>query len=599
MATKTPNLDSYTELCSFRRGASRANEAGLRANDHLKRALSEIDGLLAGLSYLDETDPLTPRLGKAPADAIELELDGFLSRESPSEPATTYQNQDDNTTNPGPKTRSTDWSCIRNVRDGMNLQWQQFNDLASELNNDAINKIRGDYGNAKGLRETGVFAFRNTLTGPAPNDLRKVFAFTSLSYVVTCLLRELGSLPKEEKVLSGIQVWMNAIQDSKERRAFTILASHLWPEAKNYIHFFDLETPETKQTGATLRRDQWTGSSDSLDAILCQHMPPIGNDIGSIMPSANPYQPVAIPVSNAEPLQQGHTDIPDRNPTHGFLDHVYHVTDLTFDTVEFWQFLKIPGIDDGSSALPMTDQGGLPGLPPESGQGFGPVPMSPAEEDDATEDSSRPDSGVSVESLKKTQLFTVFSVLFKVLKQLCFVLSGQGMTAKDLSSFLAFFQEQHSIKDHIDEEFMRPLRDEGGSKDAPSQAIVSVASKFVNLGYLQTVEEVTAYMTIIGREIFDVDATAYQRFMEWILKPSRSTKSPSSPASSVHKPRRSSGGVVKKKAAVQSGLTGKRFFCGNCGKCFDRKYNMQRHEKIHYTKRREVMPVAPVMVAVS
>lgn len=493
MATKTPNLDSYTELCSFRRGASRANEAGVRANDHLKRALSEIDGLLAGLSYLDETDPLTPRPGKGPADAIELELDGFLNQESPSEPAAPYQNQDNNTTNPGAKTRSTDWSCVRNVRDGMNRQWQQFSDLANELNNDAIKKIRGDYGNAKGLRETGVFAFRNTLTGPAPNDLRKVFAFTSLSYVVTCLLRELGSLPKEEKVLSGIQVWMNAIQDSKERRAFTILASRLWPEAKNYIHFFDLETPEGRQTGATLRRDQWDGPIE--DALLCQHIPPIDNDIRSIMPWADLYQPAVIPVSNLEPLQQGHTDSPDRIPTQAFLDHVYHLTDLTFDSMGCCQYLnKIPGIDDGSSALPVTDQGGLPGLPPETGQTFDPVPMNQAEENGATED-----RGVSVECLKKTQLFTVFSILFKVLKQLCFVLSGQGMTAKDLSSFLAFFQEQQSTKDHIDEEFMRPLRDEGGSKDAPSQAIVSVASKFVNLGYLQTVEEVTAYMTIIGR----------------------------------------------------------------------------------------------------
>ncbi|KAF7537365.1 hypothetical protein G7Z17_g12865 [Cylindrodendrum hubeiense] len=552
MATRTPYLDSYTERRSFVRGASRANEAGVRAKDHLKKALSEIDGLFAGLSYLDKTESLThdafstPFPGEGPREAnymdldLDLELDVLSTQESPPEGAV-QQDQNNHPPDPTPESRRRDWSSIRGVRDGVEILWKDFDDLATKLDNDAINNIRKSYGDAKGLRETGVVAFRNTLTGPAPNDLKKIFAFASLSYVVSCLLRDRNRL-SDEDVLDGIQVWMNAIQDQDERDAFATLARQLWPEAKNYIHAIPLGI-SARQRAAAFHGHPWANASNDVPVSGVDHFldQTLDGHAASSVPSVDTYQPPVIPFADSESIQLD--DVYDPG-----LDYVCTLTGRTFTEFEWSRFLdlnEIPDTDRGPSALPVTGEEVPTGLPPEPQFFQDPGPTGQAEAKGMTGDD--PPEGL-LKCLQNTQLFVVFSIFFKELNQLLYVLSGQRTTARDISSPPTMMQEQYT-RDRINEDYFWPLVAADGSKDAPSQGILSVASKFVSLGYLQTVEEVMAYMIIVGREIFDVDAAAYQRYMEWICTPLRSTISPSPPASSVLKPKRPSGGVVKKKAA--------------------------------------------------
>ncbi|KAK7418240.1 hypothetical protein QQX98_004024 [Neonectria punicea] len=542
MSAKTPNLSSYTAFRSFAAGATRANEAGTRAKAHLERALSEIDGLFAGLSYLDKTE--SSGLAKERADDLDRELDALST-------SAAQQNTNTNGPDPRPQSRRRDWSSIRDVRDGMEHLWKEFDELADELNTDVVNNIRNYYGDAKGLRETGGIAFRNTLTGPAPSDLRKIFALTSLSYVVSCLLRDRNRLA-EEDILAGIQVWMNAIQDPEEREAFIALAERLWPEAKNHLHFVPVEMSEdSRRTAASLRRDPWTCMSISDQSInLFPDQPvPFSNSLNITMPVMETYPSPPLPVvSISEPSPSGDAHVLNRTPQQVLENHVYTLTDLTQDSVQWWEFSeRSPDIYAGISTLPIASQGGPSVLPPDTGQYLdGPNPIAQGAANDVFADGVTFEVPISPERLQRTTLFTVFFLFLDDLDQLLRNLSGGGMTLKDPSPAYACVQEQQQIKDRINEELMSPLMEEGRSKDASSRGIVSVANRFVSMGYLQTIEEVMLYMSRIAYDIFEVDS-AHLEFLDWIFDFRRRTKRCSPPAKS-QKTKRPNKGIVKKKA---------------------------------------------------
>ncbi|KAH7155871.1 hypothetical protein B0J13DRAFT_655535 [Dactylonectria estremocensis] len=521
MSNKTPNLNSYIPLRSFAAGASRANGAGVRAKDHLKKALAEVDGLLAGLTYLDTTERSTPAAENALPDDLEREIHDLEIQASPE--GETQSNNGINTTETPSESRRRDWSCIRDVRDGMELLWRDFDKLATKLNTKTINELRGGYDNAQGLREAGVFAFRNTLTGPTPNNLKSIFAFTGLSYVVSCLLRDRKRLP-EDSVLSGVQIWMNAIQDRDERYAFATLAKDLWPEAKNHIQFLDFcMTEKGWHGGEVLRGDQWASVGDGAvvsgpDAFLPQHTRPV-NLLSPTIPSADQYQTPAIQNYNPGPVQQYPFDYTNLTPGQGLADHVMGLTDQTFETFELFQFMDV---DAGSLCFPGTDKGGPSGLPPEMPSFDQTGSMSQTESDDMTDDEPMSDTSVSREALQNTPLFLALSTFLKDMYQLLYILSGMEMTARLL-------EKQRHIDDRIDQDYIWPLLTaDGYEKDTPSERILWMARKFVRSGHLQTVEEVRAYMTIIGLLIFDVGNTALQRFLEWINTP-RITQSSSPP----------------------------------------------------------------------
>ncbi|KAH7156671.1 hypothetical protein EDB81DRAFT_397979 [Dactylonectria macrodidyma] len=490
MSNKTPNLNSYISHRSFAAGASRANGAGVRARDHLKKALAEVDGLLAGLTYFDTTEHLSLGVENGLPDDLEQEINDLTVQATPE--GETQPTHDSNPNETSSESRRRDWSCIRDVRDGMEILWNEFDKLVTKLNNDAINDLRGGYRDAQGLREAGVFAFRNTITGPAPNNLKSIFAFTSLSYVVSCLLRDRKRLP-EESVLSGVQTWRNAIQDRDERNAFTTLAKDLWPEAKNHIQFLDFGMTEKGwHGGEVLRGDQWASVGEGVvvsgpDAFLSHHMP-LHNFISPTMPMVEQYQPPLAQDFNTGPTQSYHVNHTNPTPEQGLMDHVIDLTDLTYDTFELFRFTDI----EGSSDFPVTDEGGPSGLPPEMQYLDQPGSRSQTESDDMTDDEPVPDTSISREALQNTELFRALSTFLKDMYQLLYILSGMEMTARLL-------EEHRNFGDRFDREYFWPLLTAPGyDKDAPSHGILWMAKKFVSFGHLQTVEEVKAYMYIVG-----------------------------------------------------------------------------------------------------
>ncbi|RTE84606.1 hypothetical protein BHE90_000885 [Fusarium euwallaceae] len=195
--------------------------SNVRARDHLHRALGEIDGFLAGMWYLDETEPLeTNAPSYGPFEPVD------LSR------ATTHPRFISQSSN------EMAWSSIRDLRHSIQFYWQSFAEVSQNHHDPTINDLHKAYKDARGLREAGVFAFRNTLIGLAPNDLKKVFALCSLSYSISSPLHGRGRFENTE-TMADMSLWLHALESPREQEAFKILARCLWPEAHSHFDFSD------------------------------------------------------------------------------------------------------------------------------------------------------------------------------------------------------------------------------------------------------------------------------------------------------------------------------------------------------------------------
>ncbi|KAM0337896.1 hypothetical protein ACHAPU_011488 [Fusarium lateritium] len=504
-----PCLDSYRRLYLYPAGNStRVGTRGSEATQHLQRALAEVDGLFAGFQYLDETEP-KPYVSSARVyhqDALAIELDA-LCTEAPvsNEPNT---NVYDNNTNA--HTREIAWASIRTVRDGMQVIWDHFVALSHNLNLPAINKIRDDYQDAKGLRQAGVFAFRNTLTGPAPNDLGKIFAFCSLSYVVSRLLHAKGRLA-EGDVLAGVRIWLDAIEEEGERTVFNIMAHHLWPEARSHLHhvYFD-EDQRTHQAGE---------QAGELFA------PPINTNSASLssfdtyQQSSNQHQPnrpsfneqIFTENSNAPSTFLGvdPSSVTEGGPEDPFA-HAVNVTELSYDNF-YWHDFEPPqpNLDTttdpqlwSDSALmqslqydPMialdfvaagntTDQsniGSLPSTSHDPGRHNQSPPGMQAEHN-------------TLEILRETSVFTAVVEYFRECCNFWFELADRGSVSKDLRSCLSWSQENLARKRHIQNSYMQPLLSEKCGQNSTSCGIISIAEAFVEWGFLQSINDIEDYM---------------------------------------------------------------------------------------------------------
>ncbi|KAH6884531.1 hypothetical protein B0T10DRAFT_131607 [Thelonectria olida] len=155
----------------------------------------------------------------------------------------------------------------------------------------------------------------------------------------------------------------------------------------------------------------------------------------------------------------------------------------------------------------------------------------------------------SAESLQKTTMFKVFLDLFKHLGELPYALSGRGSMVHDEQSLLAYFRKRPSCRDQIVDSFMKPFLHESLSKDLICQAIASVADKFVNLGYLQSIEKTVVFMVSLGNEV--IDESSYQQFLEWVLGFQGNQDSPSPPTHPTRSSRRLNRGAVTKSVATR------------------------------------------------
>ncbi|KAF5661713.1 hypothetical protein FCIRC_11739 [Fusarium circinatum] len=146
------------------------------SNSPNKEAISAVDGLLACLIFLDETD---------------------------SEPTDPF---------------------VRSLRQQIDHYWENLTRLAPTHTTPCFTALFNSFNSRKHFYEVAIFTFRNVLVGVKPDSFNAIFSLCSLSYIASCCLRNYYSF-------RDIEVWQNAIRDPQERKVFLNLAGVVWPQA--------------------------------------------------------------------------------------------------------------------------------------------------------------------------------------------------------------------------------------------------------------------------------------------------------------------------------------------------------------------------------
>ncbi|KAJ4266051.1 hypothetical protein NW762_004024 [Fusarium torreyae] len=138
------------------------------------------------------------------------------------------------------------------------------------------------------------------------------------------------------------------------------------------------------------------------------------------------------------------------------------------------------------------------------------------------------DQTANSRDLEGTAVITNLTKFLEECGESLHVLSGYGVTAKDLHSYVTFNQNGLEVKNLIKSSYLNPLRND--LKGASALGILSVAERFVELGHLQSINEVRRYMIIAGGGILRND----ESFDEFVLSVYAPMENAAMPATSSH-----------------------------------------------------------------
>lgn len=248
----------------------------------LTEALAEVDGLLAGVNYLERLEPESEEThfpsarsddtnDSSPPNSAKDSWFGHLTFDLPQLDASGSEERlktetrnlrnilNDKLVNSNDSSRQipreSQWTTLRSLRMASMYHYKQFTKVTADSTSADIRKLRKSYVTAKNMLDMGILTFRNVLHGQIPTTLVDIFAFASLSYVISKTLHTNGHIA-ESDILAGILDWRDAIVDESERSAFDDIANRLWPEAKEIMHFLPIKRKELSPEAAGLRLDE-------------------------------------------------------------------------------------------------------------------------------------------------------------------------------------------------------------------------------------------------------------------------------------------------------------------------------------------------------
>ncbi|RKK07144.1 hypothetical protein BFJ63_vAg15996 [Fusarium oxysporum f. sp. narcissi] len=144
------------------------------------------------------------------------------------------------------------------------------------------------------------------------------------------------------------------------------------------------------------------------------------------------------------------------------------------------------------------------------------------------------------------------------------IFSGGGVTTKDLYSYIAFNQRGSETKNTVATCVQRLKADET-LQHASTRGILSVAERFVELGYLQSIDELRGYLLTVGRTTGIIpDGQLYVNFCLSVCIVRGIARRSTSP------------GRRARRTPPRSTST-RGFRCDVCGQLFSRSYNKNRH----------------------
>jgi hypothetical protein len=533
----------------------------------LTEALAEVDGLLAGINYLerlepepDEDHPPSARsdnsnnslpqtsansswFGHLTVDLLQLDASG--SEERPKIETRHLRNiLNDKLTssndNSRQRPRKSQWDTLRSLRKASMFHYNQFTKLTADSPSADIRKLRKSYLTAKNMLEMGILTFRDVLYGHIPTTLVDIFAFASLSYVISKILHSNGHID-ESDILSGILEWRAAIVDEREKSTFDEIAKRLWPEAKEIMHFFPIERRELSPETAGLRY------VESEKRCSPSPTPQEGLDAGSSRPGEeyimSREDPLLSPWTHEyESIFQANIFpmpgvIEMQNPPGGLQDHVHQLVQETKSHEEFifssWLNLdnilpedfmnaslyQSPAPDIGPEVLNPSHTGCS--IETESVPSESPSPRPHGfKEPSPVEPTDPPANESALNCLLNTPLFqAVFHFLIRKISvphlpyillitvpeisevgDLLNVLSARGLTSGKGGIKSAHPRPPWVTFEFLDQaprHFFGPLQREVVQIDETCSGIVAMAEMFVRVGFLHTVREVENY--IVGR----------------------------------------------------------------------------------------------------
>ncbi|KAF5611751.1 uncharacterized protein FSUBG_2188 [Fusarium subglutinans] len=486
-------------------------------------ALVEVDGLFAGLIYLDTTDPpLIKRTSKnwfSLAAKLDLSCNACETRSE-----TDTSDAPPSTIDEGVLARDAAWSSIRTIRDGMQILWDHFVDASRVLNTPTIESLRKSYDGAQGLCYEGVFAFRHTVVGQRHDDLVAIFAFCSLSYVIArlfCACNEANQID----IPAGLRSWRDAIKEEDERQAFDTLAVQMWPEAINTVHFQPLA--RSASTHGHSRSASPVSSIPYQSAI-----PPLAPDFSSTQPFDGDQRGQEL--SNVMgkgfvPLQYAWQDNKQvnngvANTSAAVSQYPQSLTDLLNDAFPLHapsneSYTDYRAWSDSGSILSqtfdMTEQLNWTAFRDPTGQSAG-YPKVIADYARELSDTALPGTTSCASALQETPTFMVVREYIRDNCNFWHRLAGSGIVSKDHKSRRSWQNKTPAwMECKQTSSYIQQLRAVEHTRNPESRGIVAVAEAYIRWGFLQSVEDTKLYMEKLGDLLFDTEIDR-QDFWRWI-----------------------------------------------------------------------------------
>ncbi|KAF5546999.1 hypothetical protein FNAPI_8665 [Fusarium napiforme] len=497
-------------------------------------ALVEVDGLFAGLIYLDATDP--PLLKITSNNWLQHSLAAKLdviynARET--RPETDTSNAPPSTIDEGVLARDAAWLSIRTIQDGMQILWDHFVDASRVLNTPTIDSLRKRYHDAQGLCCAGVFAFRHAVVDQKPTDLVRIFALCSLSYVITRLFRAQKRATQTD-IPTGIRSWRDAIKDEDERQAFDALTIQMWSEAQDHVHFQDLGPRHSLTRSTSAHRHSGSASPVSPTHYKSSIQPfPVdfsstqsfdsdqqGQGLSSIMTKS--LVPLQDKWLDNEQVNDGTTNTNTafgQNPQ-SFMDPINDTIYYTVPNAQPPVFNNEPSTDsfawsDSGSMLDMMEPLDWAALGDLTSQSASYTELA-TNYTQGLSDAALPETTACDIVLQKTSTFMVVRDYIRDNSNFWRRLAGSGLVSKDHESRSSWWETPPSRKECRQTlAYIQQLRAVEHTRNSESRGIVAVAEAYIRWGLLQSVEDTKLYMAKLGDLLFDTE-TDREDFCRWI-----------------------------------------------------------------------------------
>jgi len=488
-----------------------------------RRAVAEIDGMFAGLKYLDKMqkstiDPLVdddfgppssfdedwswpgpedlfPSDTEHPLFIRELALFGQDAADSirpdgagtdPEQPVPPTQPAID---------KEKAWEGLLVLRISMRGEFRHFQQAVSKSTSVPLHDLKLCFASSTSLIDRGILVCRDVLAGMVPGTLSEIFAFACLSHAISrILVRRKRMLPNQ--VLLGLPRWRDCIFDSQEREAFDTLASEMWPSSFCSPAKGDgSDLPGYPVGGATLNTNvpeiqddasqflQWPARviSDEMrygfqpDRDVLPWTTLTGSEFGfhrlQVLEEGTDSHRYAVP--------QG---IDPRDPR-------FCEPELSIPGYSFCRYS--PPIGSAYLSPNIGIASSIPDAPPSS-RGLYNFQI-----DERV-------SECTAFNLRNTVGFLAVSAFITETGEKFYRLSASGMTVTQGGTGSAFAERRSKAERKLRSEFLGPLK-RAGAKDVRFLALLSVAKAFVVLGHLRTEEEVQKYMLQVSEVTISLD----------------------------------------------------------------------------------------------